>query len=81
MTVLHAVSLLVVAVAAPATVLARDPLRQAVVGGFLGGALALFLLAYGAPDVALSEIVVAGVALPAITLLALDRIGHRTDRE
>jgi uncharacterized MnhB-related membrane protein len=76
-TVLHAACLLVVAAAGTATVLTRDPLRQAVVSAGLGLSLALLFLAFGAPDVALSQIVVAGVALPMMVLLTLAKI--RTD--
>ena len=43
----------------------------------LGLSLAVLFLAFGAPDVALSQIVVAGVAVPVMVLLALAKI--RTD--
>jgi energy-converting hydrogenase B subunit D len=76
-TALHVVCLLAVAVAGTATVLTRDPLRQAVSSGVLGLTLAVLFLAFGAPDVALSQIVVAGVAVPVMVLLALAKI--RTD--
>jgi energy-converting hydrogenase B subunit D len=76
-TALQSVCLLAVAVAGTATVLTRDPLRQAVSSGVLGLALAVLFLAFGAPDVALSQIVVAGVAVPVMVLLALAKI--RTD--
>ena len=42
-----------------------------------GLTLAVLFLAFGAPDVALSQIVVAGVAVPVMVLLALAKI--RTD--
>ena len=77
MTALQTVCLLAVAVAGTATVLTRDPLRQAVASGSLGLALSVLFLAFGAPDVALSQIVVAGVAVPVMVLLALAKI--RTD--
>jgi energy-converting hydrogenase B subunit D len=76
-TALQTVCLLAVAVAGTATVLTRDPLRQAVSSGVLGLALAVLFLAFGAPDVALSQIVVAGIAVPVMVLLALAKI--RTD--
>jgi energy-converting hydrogenase B subunit D len=76
-TALQTVCLLAVAVAGTATVLTRDPLRQAVTSGVLGLSLAVLFLAFGAPDVALSQIVVAGVAVPVMVLLALAKI--RTD--
>ena len=74
MTALQTVCLLAVAVAGTATVLTRDPLRQAVVSGVLGVSLSVLFLAFGAPDVALSQIVVAGVAVPVMVLLALAKI-------
>jgi energy-converting hydrogenase B subunit D len=74
---LQTVCLLAVAVAGTATVLTRDPLRQTVSSGMFGLTLAVLFLAFGAPDVALSQIVVAGVAVPVMVLLALAKI--RTD--
>ena len=50
MTALQTVCLLAVAVAGTATVLTRDPLRQAVASGSLGLALSVLFLAFGAPD-------------------------------
>jgi uncharacterized MnhB-related membrane protein len=79
-TVLQTVCLVAVAVAGTATVLTRDPLRQALSSGVLGVTLAVLFLAFGAPDVALSQIVVAGVAVPVMVLLALAKI-RLTDRE
>jgi energy-converting hydrogenase B subunit D len=76
-TALQTVCLLAVAVAGTATVLTRDPLRQAVSSGLLGLTLAVLFLAFEAPDVALSQIVVAGIAVPVMVLLALAKI--RTD--
>jgi energy-converting hydrogenase B subunit D len=43
----------------------------------LGLSLSVLFLAFGAPDVALSQIVVAGIAVPVMVLLALAKI--RTD--
>jgi energy-converting hydrogenase B subunit D len=77
MSALQAVCLVAVAVSATAVVLTRDPLRQAVTSGVLGVALAILFFAFGAPDVALSQIVVAGVAVPVMVLLTLAKI--RTD--
>ena len=74
MTVLHVACLLAVGVAGTATVLTREPLRQALSSGVFGLALAVLFLAFGAPDVALSQIVVAGIAVPVIVLLALAKI-------
>jgi energy-converting hydrogenase B subunit D len=77
MSALQTVCLVAVAVAGTATVLTRDPLRQTVSSGMFGLSLAALFLAFGAPDVALSQIVVAGVAVPVMVLLALAKI--RTD--
>ena len=74
MTVLQTFCLLAVAVAGTATVLTRDPLRQALASGGFGLALAVLFFAFGAPDVALSQIVVAGVAVPVMVLLTLAKI-------
>jgi len=79
-TGLQVVCLLVVAVAGTAVVLTRVPLRQTLASAVLGLGLAVLFLAFGAPDVALSQIVVAGVALPVMVLLTLAKI-HAGDRE
>jgi uncharacterized MnhB-related membrane protein len=73
-TVLQVVVLSAVALGAPAVVFARDPLRQALVVGVYGFMLALLFFIFQAPDVALSEIVVATVAIPLMILLALAKI-------
>jgi uncharacterized MnhB-related membrane protein len=77
MTALQVVCLLAVAVTGTATVLTRAPVRQAVASAVLGLSLSVMFLAFGAPDVALSQIVVAGIAVPVMVLLALAKI--RTD--
>ena len=74
MTVLQIVALAAVAVGGTATVLVRDPVRQALVAGVFGLALAFLFFAFQAPDVALSQIVVASVAVPVMVLLALTKI-------
>jgi uncharacterized MnhB-related membrane protein len=76
-SVLQTACLLAVAVAGTATVLVREPLRQALASAVFGLTLAVMFLAFGAPDVALSQIVVAGVALPVMVLLTLAKV--RTD--
>lgn len=74
MTAVQIVALLLVALGAAATVAARDPVRQAVVVSLYGLTLGILFFAFQAPDVALSEIVVGSVALPAMVLLALAKI-------
>jgi uncharacterized MnhB-related membrane protein len=77
MTGVQGVVLIVVALAGTAVVLARDPARQALVASVFGFALAILFLAFQAPDVALSQIVVGAVTLPAMILLALRKIMRR----
>ena len=81
MTVLHAVALAAVALTGTATVLVRDPARQLVVAGFFGLTLAVLFLVFGAPDVALSQIVVATVAVPVMALLTLARLAREEEDE
>ena len=77
MTVLEAIALLAVAAAGTAVVLTRDPLRQVIVTGFFGLLLAILFFIFQAPDVALSQIVVGGVALPVMVLLTLAKLRER----
>jgi energy-converting hydrogenase B subunit D len=79
--VLHVVALLAVAAGGTAVVLVRDPVRQALVAGVFGFALAFLFFAFQAPDVALSQIVVATVAVPLMVLLALTKIHRDEDEE
>jgi len=79
MTPLHLAALAAVALTGTATVLTRNPLRQLIVAGFFGVSLAVLFLVFGAPDVALSEIVVATVAVPLMVLLTLAKL-RRDDR-
>ena len=79
MTGVQAVALVVVALGGTAVVFARDPARQALVTSVFGIALALLFLAFQAPDVALSQIVVGAVALPAMIMLALRKIIRREE--
>jgi uncharacterized MnhB-related membrane protein len=69
--VVQAVALLLVALGAWATVMARDPVRQAVVVSLYGLTLGILFFAFQAPDVALSNIVIGAVALPAMIMLAI----------
>ena len=71
---LQATILAVVALGAPAVVLTRDPLRMIVVNGVYGLSLVLLFVVFGAPDVALSMLVVSTVAYPLVVLIAITRI-------
>jgi uncharacterized MnhB-related membrane protein len=73
-TALQIAALLTVAAGGTATVLVRDPVRQAATSGVFGVALALLFFVLNAPDVALSAIVIATVAVPLMVLLALAKL-------
>ncbi|HEX5223845.1 MAG TPA: DUF4040 domain-containing protein [Solirubrobacteraceae bacterium] len=64
-------------------VLVRDPLRQALMVGVYGLLLALLFFVIGAPDVALSQIVVSTVAVPVMILVTLAKVRSQEagDRE
>lgn len=64
-------SLLFVALAAPGVVLTREPLKQCIAVSFYGLILGLLFFVFQAPDVALSQITIGAVILPAFILLAL----------
>jgi energy-converting hydrogenase B subunit D len=81
LTALQAVLLILVGAAGLAVVLARDPVRQAIVAGVFGLLLATLFFSFQAPDVALSQIVVGAVALPAMILLAVARTRARAAGE
>jgi len=74
--VLQGVLLVLVAVGGTAVVLTRDPLRQAIVVGIFGVLLGVLFFAFQAPDVALSQIVVGSVALPAMIVLTLAKLAQ-----
>jgi energy-converting hydrogenase B subunit D len=76
-TAVQAVTLVVVAIGGGAVVLSRDPARQALVASIFGLSLAILFFVFQAPDVALSQIVVGAVALPAMILLALGKVRRR----
>ena len=54
--------------------LARDPLRQAMLASIYGLVLGILFFVWQAPDVALSQTVVGAVALPLMILLALAKM-------
>ncbi|TML94639.1 MAG: DUF4040 domain-containing protein [Actinobacteria bacterium] len=74
---LQIVTLALVALGALAVVTTHDPLRQTLVTGLYGLALAVLFVVLQAPDVALSEIVVSSVATPFILLTALAKMQGR----
>jgi energy-converting hydrogenase B subunit D len=80
LTVLQAVLLIAVAIGGLAVAATREPVRQAIVAGIFGLLLAALFFAFQAPDVALSQITVGSVALPAMILLAVARTRARGER-
>ena len=62
------------AVCATCVVLARDPLRQAMLTSIYGLVLGILFFVFQAPDVALSQTAVGAVALPLMILLALAKV-------
>jgi energy-converting hydrogenase B subunit D len=79
MTAVQIAALCVVALGGTAVVLAREPARQALVASVYGLSLAVLFLAFQAPDVALSQVVVGAVALPAMVMFALRKIIRREE--
>jgi energy-converting hydrogenase B subunit D len=75
-TVLQGALLVLVALGGTAVVLARDPLRQAIVASVFGLLLGLLFFAFQAPDVALSQVVVGSVALPSMIVLTLAKLAR-----
>jgi energy-converting hydrogenase B subunit D len=78
-TALQVIGFLLVAATGTAVCLTRDPLRQAAASGIFGLALAALLMLLQAPDVALSQIGIGGVAMPVMILLALAKIREHGD--
>jgi energy-converting hydrogenase B subunit D len=68
---LQIVVLSVVMLLGVAVVFARDPLRQTVVNGIFGLALVVLFVVLQAPDVGISELVVATIAFPLVLLAAI----------
>ena len=74
MTVLQIAALSAVALGGTAVVISHDPLKQTLLLGIFGFALTVLFFVFQAPDVALSEVVVASVGLPVMVLLAIRKI-------
>lgn len=71
MTVLLAVSLVLVAASGAVVLATKSPLAQAVVLSVHGLVLTVAFVAFGAPDVALSQLGVGAAVVPLMVLLAL----------
>ena len=77
MAALQITLLVLVAAGATAVVLIRAGVRQVLMLSIYGVLLAVLFLAFQAPDVTLSELVVGAVALPIILLLTLAKVRKR----
>jgi energy-converting hydrogenase B subunit D len=77
MQALQITLLVLVAAGATAVVLIRAKVRQVLMLSIYGVLLAVLFLAFQAPDVTLSELVVGAVALPIIVLLTLAKVRKR----
>lgn len=77
MTLLQICALAVVCIAGTAVAIVPSPLRQTLLLSVYGFALTVLFFVFQAPDVALSELVVGGVALPVIILAALRRLADQ----
>jgi energy-converting hydrogenase B subunit D len=77
MEALQITLLVLVAAGATAVVLIRAGVRQVLMLSIYGVLLAVLFLAFQAPDVTLSELVVGAVVLPVILLLTLARVRKR----
>jgi energy-converting hydrogenase B subunit D len=77
MDALQVTLLVLVAAGATAVVLVRAPVRQVLMLSLYGLLLAVLFLAFQAPDVTLSELVVGAVLLPMVVLLTLAKVRKR----
>jgi len=77
MDALQITLLILVAADATAVVLIGAGIRQVLMLSIYGVLLAVLFLAFQAPDVTLSELVVGAVALPIILLLTLAKVRKR----
>ena len=68
-------------VGALGVVLARDLVRQAIVFSIYGLGLVLLFVVFQAPDVALSALVVSGIAYPLVLVGAIARLRALQKRE
>jgi energy-converting hydrogenase B subunit D len=72
--VIQSTILILIALAGPAVVLTREPVKQAILVSLYGILLAIMFMIFQAPDVALSQVTVGAVALPLMILLAVAKI-------
>lgn len=80
MVALIALLLVLTALGGTAVALTREPAAQAIVLGAYGLVLGTLFLVLQAPDVALSQLAVGGVAFPVLILLTLGKLRRETAR-
>jgi len=78
---LQVAALVMVGVAGTTVVLVRDPLRMTIVNTVFALALTILFLVFQAPDVALSMLVVGGIAYPVVLLAAISRVRSGAEGE
>jgi energy-converting hydrogenase B subunit D len=76
---LQLAALLMVGLAGTTVVLVRDPLRMTIVNAVYALTLTILFLVFQAPDVALSMLVVGGIAYPIVLLAAIARVRSGRD--
>lgn len=81
MTALQISALVIVTLAGTAIALVPSPMRQTLLMAIFGFSLTALFFSFQAPDVALSELVVAGVAMPLIILAALRRLADQVPQK
>jgi uncharacterized MnhB-related membrane protein len=81
MVPLQVVTILFVALGAAGVVLSRDVVRQAIVFSVYGFGLVLLFVVFQAPDVALSALVVSGIAYPVVLVSAIARVTAQSKQD
>jgi energy-converting hydrogenase B subunit D len=76
---LQLAALLMVGLAGTTVVLVRDPLRMTILNAVYALTLTILFLVFQAPDVALSMLVVGGIAYPIVLLAAIARVRTGSD--
>jgi energy-converting hydrogenase B subunit D len=71
---LQLAAFLMVGLAGTTVVLVRDPLRMTLLNSIYALTLTILFLVFQAPDVALSMLVVGGIAYPIVLLAAISKV-------
>lgn len=74
---LQVAALLMAGLAGTTVVLIRDPLRMTLLNTIYALTLTILFLVFQAPDVALSMIVIGGIAYPIVLLAAIAKVRDR----